>query len=291
MPGLRIAVRSDEILLRAIHAAESSFVALWGELFAVFRRAFPTRQVTSAARQQDWLTTERLIVDSLREDFTQPARAQLLPIVEEIMASTAMLLAPSVSHTLGSEITYQRYLPEVEHEAMLYTNTQVQQIMQATHIGIRHAVTLLPLAFIPIVIGLAPRQVRTLVHRQQQWEDAALQTREQRTQAQLFVAEALPQRTAVIAGTEATAAANMGQQQLWQQAERAGHFQPEEWVQVWVTTQDDRRCPRCRRMQGQQKAFGNMFFEPQTPNSVPYPPLHARCRCVVRMARQQEAVA
>jgi len=87
-------------------------------------------------------------------------------------------------------------------------------------------------------------------------------------------------RAETIARTELMAAANGAQQTLWELAEAQGLVTPGA-RRRWITTPDDRRCPRCQEMHGQTVGLTGLFTQPSTGRQVPHPPLHPRCRCAM----------
>ena len=93
-------------------------------------------------------------------------------------------------------------------------------------------------------------------------------------------ADLVKARAETIARTELTAAANGAQQTLWELAEAQGLVKPGT-RRRWITTPDDRRCPRCEEMHGQTVGLAGMFTQPSTGRQVPHPPLHPRCRCAM----------
>lgn len=101
----------------------------------------------------------------------------------------------------------------------------------------------------------------------------------------------LRDRAENIARTETMRASNRGQQLLWQELQNKGIL-GQDFAQRWMTTPDDRLCPRCAPLNGRTVQLGFLFRETQRgvlPSSrVPVagettmsPPLHPRCRCVL----------
>lgn len=92
--------------------------------------------------------------------------------------------------------------------------------------------------------------------------------------------KSLRYRAESIARTETIDASVAGQQQLWEQAIRAGNIGRNEWIQEWIVTYDDRTCPQCRGMAGKRARVGETF-----PGDGRGPSLHTRCRCAVVLRR------
>lgn len=103
----------------------------------------------------------------------------------------------------------------------------------------------------------------------------------------------LRDRAENIARTESMRAATAGQDLLWNELSNAGILSPDATRQ-WLTTPDDRLCPRCSPMNGKTAQLGYLFRETERgvlpSQRVPVagattlrPPLHPRCRCVLRL--------
>lgn len=91
----------------------------------------------------------------------------------------------------------------------------------------------------------------------------------------------LRQRALLIARTETIAASNAGQQLQWAQAVADGLLRGNE-QQRWVVAFDERLCPICRGLHGQQVPLGQPFISSIGP--VIRPPAHPNCRCTVVLA-------
>jgi|TARA_Y100000310_G_scaffold98201_1_gene95947 hypothetical protein len=89
-------------------------------------------------------------------------------------------------------------------------------------------------------------------------------------------AKARRARSVLIARTEIMMAANGGQLSAWQQARSAKLLDPE-MVREWIVTPDDRLCPICGAMEGEQVALDETF-------SIGGPPAHPACRCTTGLA-------
>lgn len=86
-------------------------------------------------------------------------------------------------------------------------------------------------------------------------------------------------RAEEIARTETMMASNVGQQEAWRQAADDDLLTGQE-KQEWIVTPDDRLCPDCEDMDGEQAGLDDTFHS-QEFGDVDGPPLHPRCRCTV----------
>ena len=86
------------------------------------------------------------------------------------------------------------------------------------------------------------------------------------------------ERADVIARTETMTASNQGQLEAWNQATDAGLLTGDEQKE-WIVTPDDRLCPYCEPLDGQQVPLNGVFKSDL--GDVDAPPLHPRCRCTI----------
>lgn len=81
-----------------------------------------------------------------------------------------------------------------------------------------------------------------------------------------------------IARTETMTASNQGQLEAWDQATDAGLLNGDE-KKEWIVTPDDRLCPICEPLDGQQVEMSGVFKTEL--GDVDAPPVHPRCRCTI----------
>ena len=125
----------------------------------------------------------------------------------------------------------------------------------------------------PLISVTAP-QGQAITRRVDQW----LQRR-----FDAAMAKATRQRALTIARTELLTAANAGQQAAWMEARTAGLI-PDGMVKEFITTPDDRLCPICEPLDGEQVELDAPFsFGGQ------YPPVHVSCRCTTGLVRSRRA--
>lgn len=172
----------------------------------------------------------------------------------------------------------------------------VTAINKATRAGIREIIAN---AFTE---GLAPREsarlIRSLVGLTERDASAVAKLRaalrergvlqaaiDKRTQR--YAAKLLKARAETIARTETMSAATAGQAELWKQAEQAGLLTGEE-LREWIVTPDDRLCPLCLPMAGQQVGKDELFTVGDG-TQVEMPPAHPNCRCSWGLAEPASA--
>jgi SPP1 gp7 family putative phage head morphogenesis protein len=86
-------------------------------------------------------------------------------------------------------------------------------------------------------------------------------------------------RATTIARTESVRASNMGQRQVWDQAQKQGLLAHDQ-QRVWITSGDDRTCEICEELDGETAGLNEEFdagiMEPPDP--------HPDCRCTTALA-------
>lgn len=83
-------------------------------------------------------------------------------------------------------------------------------------------------------------------------------------------------RARAIARTETIAASNAGQAAMWQLAADQGYLDRSKTMRRWIVTPDDRLCPTCKQMKGQEVPVDKPFKAPGG-YEVANPPLHPQC--------------
>jgi len=121
---------------------------------------------------------------------------------------------------------------------------------------------------------------------------AALRTKTTEKLVNDYQRRLLNYRMERIARTESIRAVNLGQMEVWNQAADEGLFHRGTAKRVWVVTPDDRLCPICSEMEGQEVPFES-DFEPPSAEKIgsaanglmpeQFPPIHPNCRCAMRL--------
>lgn len=127
------------------------------------------------------------------------------------------------------------------------------------------------------VIGLTDRLADAVVNQSRRLVEQG------NTEAQVdaatgrYMRKLLTYRSQVIARTEIVAATIQGQRELWTQAVDAGQLDARVTSRVWIVTPDDRLCPLCAPMDGQETELEGQFTFDGEP--IDGPPGHPQCRC------------
>jgi hypothetical protein len=90
----------------------------------------------------------------------------------------------------------------------------------------------------------------------------------------------LDYRARNIARTESLRASNMGQRELWRQAQQQGYLPTARTRRVWLVARDERTCESCKEIPGMNPGgvrLNEPFKTPDGPSDGP--PLHPSCRC------------
>jgi SPP1 gp7 family putative phage head morphogenesis protein len=87
-----------------------------------------------------------------------------------------------------------------------------------------------------------------------------------------------PARAETIARTEVQRASNQGQIEAWDQATDEGLLTGTE-TKEWIVTPDDRLCPICEPLDGQNVPMDGTFDADGA--QVDGPPAHPNCRCTL----------
>lgn len=88
-------------------------------------------------------------------------------------------------------------------------------------------------------------------------------------------------RADLIARTESMNAANEGQLQLWDQAAEDGLINPNTAQKEWIVGDDEKLCPICQDMDGEQVGLDEDFNVDG--EDIDAPPAHPNCRCTVAL--------
>lgn len=136
------------------------------------------------------------------------------------------------------------------------------------------------------LIGLSERQSMAVMTRRatlaaKGWTDARIAK-----DVQAYADKLLRQRATMIARTEIIRASTTGQIAAWQQAQQDGRLSPS-LVKTWIVTPDDKLCPVCEPLDGQQTPVTGTFSTDA--GLVLGPPAHPNCRCAIGLTEARAA--
>ena len=313
--------------------------------FAIIREAkaeLPLPELAQAIDARDSAEVIRLVKNALGGDWTPQAATQWQGVLEEILGRTALrearffqfsfdLFDPGVLGMVD-QLTANR-IRFVEEDAL----NGIRQIVRDGWLsgvtvreqGLRIRPLLRPpstavadVRLLQATIGLAPRHAAA-VHRYHQAQlDAEVPPDLAIRNTELYGNRLLNLRALTIARTETITVANAGRVDTWRQMIADGFLEQDRMWLKWHVTDDDRLCPFCSPMDGQEVRYGSLFISSEqgfdddrrlprgkslkpdpysqrrdlvgrfakavTPRkgqdvTVPYPPLHPNCRCDVQL--------
>jgi hypothetical protein len=282
---------------RQLHAvadrAYPQLRTLWATVFADYQADLDTVAMRAALRSGNLLAVERLIAPAWRA-VADEVRLPLQLLLRDTASRSAEAMVPSTEATLGAEIAVQFgvVIPQALTAIETYAGTQIVGIGETTLKNVRAVIRsgfeegrsmTQMMRDLEAFVGLTPRQAEALEALRQRLLDSG-KTRAQAQQAVDRAARrALQLRVEAIARTEAITSASMGQQSLWDSAQRQGTLDPERFRRYWLVTPDDRLCQTvCAPIPG-MNPNGVGLHEPfQTPiGPVMFPAAHPMCRCAV----------
>ena len=288
---------SSQPAWRQLHAiADAAYPqlrTLWAVLFADYRVALDTDAMRDALRRGHILEVERLIAPAWRE-ISAEARLPLQALLRETVARSAEAVLPATEALLGVDIAVQFgvVVPQALQAVETYVGTQIVEIGETTLRNVRDVVRrgvqegrsmTQMMRDLEAFVGLTSRQTQALETLRQRLLDAGKTRAQAQAAVGLAARLALQRRVEAIARTESIAAASMGQQGLWEDAQRQGTLDPARFRRHWLVTPDDRLCTvTCAPIPG-MNPDGVRLDEPfQTPiGPVMFPPAHPQCRCAV----------
>lgn len=138
------------------------------------------------------------------------------------------------------------------------------------------------------LVGLTERQAGAVAGRYRDLVAGGLSRTAAQAQAKAYAGRLRSQRALMIARTETIAASTKGQLAAWDEAVRNGQLSARA-RKVWITTADDRLCPRCAAMDGKTAPLDGKFSGGLT--GVGGPPLHPNCRCAIGLQLEGPAEA
>lgn len=270
--------------------ALTPFTQLWMGFFTDARAALPDEALTQALTDSVLFAGEHVVLAAWEQTVEHPAR-QLLPLlVQDTATEAARLTLPTITATLGTTLTFQPGLPEVQHAIDAYVGLQIRDISATT---LRTVRTVLREGWntgqsvqtiardLRTVLGLTPRQAGTIDRLRTRLEDAGQTAGQVQRAVDTATRVGLRRRALVVGRTESQAATMMGAQMSMEQVVRSGIVQEDQVRKLWKTAEDEATCPRCAPIPALNPDGVGIHEAFQTPEdgAVQLPPLHPNCRC------------
>lgn len=282
---------SPEPFWRVLHRlADRAYPQLRDALAVVLREAGAE---VSLADLSALLTTGhpldilRTLEDSWRAGGLVALRTTLEAQIPLVIAS-----AEATAATAGLSIAFNVADPAVLFAIETHVGTLVTEIDATTRAGIRAAVSTMfetggtvgtQARTLRDLVGLTSRQAESVVRFEASLFADGMSPERITRLVTRRTAQLLRQRAELIARTETIRAASAGQQLLWEQAARQGLLDAG-LKRFWVITPDDRLCPICRAIPGQNPQGVALEAVFQTPvGGVAFPPAHPACRCTIAL--------
>lgn len=131
------------------------------------------------------------------------------------------------------------------------------------------------------MIGLRSDQQQAALNYRAALEEQGLKAERIDRMVERYQAEQLQSRAETIARTETMTALNEGRAAMAEQVVESGLVLESEMVKIWATAKDERVCPICGPMDGDEIQRDEAFVLPDA-IELNEPPAHPNCRCVVR---------
>lgn len=255
------------------------------------------REVEAAfAALQRKVPVERLIDAIERGDlFALQVIAANLPAslrgATETLAQAFALGANAAKAALSTRLVFDAADPATaaiaaRSSAALVTNVTAETrkaIRSVVSQAFRERITVRETAkLIKPMIGLTDRQALAVLKRRQTLINAGLKPAAISKDLARYTATLLKQRAEMIARTEIQRANTEGQLSAWRAARDQGLLSAN-LAKVWIVTPDDRLCPQCEPLDGQQAALDGTFETGI--GRVDGPPLHPLCRCALGLVQ------
>jgi hypothetical protein len=226
-------------------------------------------------------------------DVGEQFRAQLehvLDVAQKAFVEVGQHTAADLTTQLGTPLRFDIVNPLAVSAARQSAASLVVEITQETLQAIRAVIVRgfnegmtrrEASALIRPVIGLTERQSLAVINYRFGLLEQHMPGERVASLADRYAAKLLRERSATIARTEIMTFSNAGQHAAWQQAVDRKLLDPEVERQ-WVVTPDDRLCKFCRAMANQKRTLTQDFTDSRG-RRVLHPPLHPRCRCVLKL--------
>ncbi len=238
--------------------------------------------------------------------FAQPWEQRLVELLVPLMLSTALLAVEDIKRGIGQKAIRGTPQPDlsavfgVKNELALrfarrHAAERVSQVTDDMRRAIRAEIVR------GLDEGIGPRATARAIRERGLGLTARLQNAVWKYEARLraqglppdkvqrmtdrYYRKLLKYRSESIARTETIRAAQMGEQLQWSYAVELGAVPEIAIRRIWRNTRDERLCPICADMEGQEVGLYEEFGAAMPDGSVTYvltPPVHPMCRCAVQ---------
>jgi hypothetical protein len=283
-------VESWRLLHQVADAAYPQLRTLWQVVFSDYKADLDTDAMRAALRSGNLLDVERLIAPAWRQ-VSDAVRLPLELLLRETASRSAEAVLPATEATLGGQVSVQFgvVVPQALTAIETYAGEQIVGIGETTLRNVRAVIRsgfeegrsmTQMMRDLEAFVGLTPRQTEALEALRQRLLDGGKTRAQAQAQVDRAARRALQLRVESIARTESMYASNYGAYALLTQADRSGSLDPERVKRHWLVSPDDRLCPDCQSVPGQNPQGVGLYEPFQTPRgAVMFPPLHPQCRC------------
>lgn len=282
MPRSRIEKRLQAVLDRLVPRVRRQVLKALQQLAS----SVSVEVVITALERRDFWSLERLVA-GLPRDLAKPGReltAAFKAGFDAAMLEARPGLTVSVTNAVAArsaEASAARLVTGVTGE----TRRAIRRLVVDAFVeGV--PVRTLAQKIRPLV-GLTDRQARAVLNKRTALE-AAGKTAKQVDAISARYAETLRrQRAVMIARTEVIRASTDGKIAAWKALQAKGQLSPR-LRKTWIVTPDDRLCPICEPLDGEQVVIDGQFRT--RVGLVMGPPAHPQCRCAIGLTDVKAAV-
>ena len=224
------------------------------------------------------------------ERYMQPVMDDLTRLVHQAAQHSIQLLPNKLLQkaTLNVDMSFDLINAATVRFLQQYKMQLIRSVTDATRSGLRSIIRMGQTQGLTVrqqamrirnLIGLTPRQIDALDRKRRNLLSNGWTKLDAEDKVLRMAIKQHRERAEMIARTETIRAANMGQQQLWEQAKEQDLLEPDV-KQVWIVTDDDRLCQVCEPIPSMNEggvAIDGLFNTPV--GRLSGPPAHPRCRC------------
>jgi hypothetical protein len=277
-------------LLGIADAAVERLRQLWLELFQDGRSRVRA-EALALALDVHLLEGRSYVAEQWEQAVERPARRFLPVIAEEVVEEAGDVQASGLSALLAVPLVYTRGTVETQQWVQQYVGTEVRDITQTSMQTVQRVLRggtqggLAPHTIareVKQVLGLTPRQQRSLDVLKQRLQKQGVPPGEIQRQVRDATTRGLAQRAKMIAEYQALTLAHEGAHEATVQAVTRGAMAPEQVRRRWVITAG--ACATiCVPIAGMNPPEGVGLYEAfETPvGPLLYPPAHPACKCSV----------